>query len=200
MSQIRNPPPVKVTLLGESGAGKSSIVLQQTKGSFQPNQACFNFLRTVSLWAGLRSSGVAQTSYECAGDNHWSCLCNLHSSCSKCQAWNMVCSSIVGGLDTRFCLRGFPLVALWLGHVWIASRSHHQPKAHASVLCFRDTAGQERYASLAPMYYRYVIVVSFATLQGVHSAFTKWLEQYIFILQECIGCYNRLRCHKCGFI
>jgi len=133
-ANMRSPPAVKVTLLGESGAGKSSIVLQQTKGSFQPNQET--------------TIGAAYVTYTPPEGN-----VKLEIWCERPRA--------PGTPDT-------PLPCL------TASR--------------RDTAGQERYASLAPMYYRC------APLRPPARARTLLTP----CLQERVGGDHRVRRHGHG--
>lgn len=78
---MSQPRPVKICTLGESGAGKSSLIMRLTTGNFSASQVRKRISLPVPLLVHL--SATPQISNACAYDaanNHWGRICRLELS------------------------------------------------------------------------------------------------------------------------
>lgn len=154
----------KLVLLGDMGAGKSSVVLRFVKGQFFDYQVRIN---TATGSSGgpehprrSRSHQPAFARLLCSkyGSNNDAAafLCTFGMRCHRSKRVSCVQESTIGA---AFLTKTLPEQSVKF-EIWYASRalstySHLFPTPQCSyLLLYRDTAGQERYHSLAPMYYR----------------------------------------------
>ena len=131
---------VKVVLLGDTGVGKSSLVLRFVQNSFKTfNESTIGCVRAPRLLASGVSRRLPLRLLRCAH----------HASTPRpCSASFMSKMILVGGKSIKY-------------QIW-------------------DTAGQEKYRSLAPMYYRgaaAAIIVYDITRQASFVRLKSWVQE-----------------------
>jgi hypothetical protein len=114
MAMMSQPRPVKICTLGESGAGKSSLIMRLTTGNFSANQ--------VRAWS--RSSGRARMSvggvadgFARAANDYRRSVCGLDISGRADSAGNLVRLNAIAfvRLSSRYS-RGLTMTSCLQGH------------------------------------------------------------------------------------